>query len=127
MSAYDIGVPQPTFDIGFFPSSSWGLTSASFGNLQLPTFNWIQAFWASNLGAGVTPQLVVSMGHKTDAGVLIGNLVRFSYSGERVPMKGKIILSSGFDRFGNAITSTPINSGAPTTSLTQVIAFGGQY
>lgn len=124
MSSYDIDTSQPTFGIGFFPSSSWELTQSDFGNSRLWTFNWLQAFWDTNDFAE-TPQLVVAI--NSDAGDLIANLVRFSYSGERIPIKGKVILASGTDRRGNSISSTPINAGSPTDSLSQVIAYGGQY
>lgn len=128
MAQYDIAQNQATFDIGFFPTSTWQLTEANYGVLTLPTFNWVQAFWdTTDLGASIQPALVVSMGHTDSDSNLICNYVPFAYSGERVPIKGKIIVASGVDRFGNAITATPIDAGSPTDSLILVMAHGGQY
>jgi hypothetical protein len=131
MADYDIAPSQLTAQIGFFPTSSWGLSDSDFDEIIIdgqvyPVFNWIQAIWNTTSFVG-TPQLVVSNGQKNVAGQLIGNLVVFGWSGETKPFKARFILSSAVDRFGNTITSTPINVASPANSLTKVMAYGGQY
>jgi hypothetical protein len=131
MADYDIAQTQLTAQIGFFPSSSWELRDSDFDETIIdgqvyPVFNWIQAIWNTTSFVG-TPQLVVSNGQKNVAGQLIGNLVVFGWSGETKPFKARFILSSAVDRFGNTITSTPINASSPADSLTMVMAYGGQY
>lgn len=109
-------------DIPFTPSCSWSLTEEDkdvFGKL---TFGWIQAFFDNTLS--VNPELVVFAGKYNDDGSKQGNLIRFAYSGERVKVKGNMILSTAKDCRGITIASTPIgNTG--TTDLLKVIAYGG--
>lgn len=126
MSSFDIAQNVINTQVPYFPSYSWGLTSSDFGVPDLWVFNWIQAFWDVNDFAA-TPKLVISNGERDANNDLICSLVQFAYSGERVNFKGKIILASGTDRRGNAITSTPINASSPADSFINVIAYGGNY
>jgi hypothetical protein len=125
MSAFDIDSSVINTQVPFFPSFAWGLTEADFGNSRLWAFNWLQAFWDTNDFTG-TPGLVISTGETDASGNLICSLIQFAYSGERIPVKGKILLESGTDRRGQVITSTGIG-GSTITDLTSVRAYGGNY
>lgn len=126
MSDFDIGNNVINTQVPFFPSYTWELTESDFGNVQLWTFNWVQAFWDVTNFVG-TPNLVVSTGERSASGNIIASLIRFAYSGQSIPIKGKIILATGTDRRGNTVTSIPIDAGSPTDSFSQVIVYGGNY
>ena len=125
MSLQDILISERNTGIPYFPSSSWNLTEESKGDITLPTFNWIQAFYDTD--AFTQPaQLVVWSGAFHADKTPIVSKVRFAFSGERINFKGKVIYASGVDRFGNTITSTVIGSDN-ATDLLEVIAYGAMY
>jgi hypothetical protein len=126
MAIKDIAITAPNNEVPFFPSSAWELTNADFGNQQLFTFNWIQAFWDSN-DLAEDPVLVISNGDLAADGSLIASAIQFAFSGERINVKGKIILATGTDRRGVTVNSLPIDAGSPTDSFSKVIAYGGNY
>jgi hypothetical protein len=126
MPIQDIAITARNNEVPFFPSSSWELTNADFGSQRLYTFNWIQAFWDSN-DLEEEPVLVISNGDLDDNGDLIANAIQFAFSGERINVKGKIILATGTDRRGVTVTSLPINAASPNDSFSKVIAYGGNY
>lgn len=126
----DLNIEQKNSLLPYFSSSTWNLTNADFlpgdepvlSNNKLPTFNWIQAFFDSTLG--VAPRLAVWSGRVDDDGLPVISNVRFAYSGDKVEIKGTAIMTSGTDRRGITVTSTPIGS-TLNADLTEVIAFGG--
>lgn len=120
MTAYDIATNELTKDIGFFPTSTWELTDTDYGK-SIATFNWVQAFWDSSY-TGMQPHLVFSTGNDS-----VASVVYFAYSGERIPFKSKVLLQTGTDRRNQTVTSTPIDAGSPTDSLSKVVVYGGQY
>lgn len=112
-------------ELPFFPSENWDLLEADKGNITLPTFNWIQAFYdVTQLSA--TPELAVWSGNNDVNGNPIVNRVRFPFSGAMIPFKGKAIFSSGTNIRGQTVTSAPIGN-TPTTDLLKVVAWGGMY
>lgn len=121
----DIQITSRNTEVPFFPNLSWNLTEASKGLLNLPTFNWIQAFFDAQ-SLTVPAQLVIWSGNSFSDGTPIVSKVRFAYSGERINFKGKVIYDSGADRFGNTINSSTIGDNE-TTDLLEVIAYGGMY
>lgn len=125
MSHFDIAQNVINTEVPYFPSYSWQLTAADFAIPTLWVFNWVQAFYDASLA--VQPTLVVSTGETGPDGTLIASAIYFAYSGERINFKGKILLASGTDRRGNMVTSTPIDAEAPTSSLENVIVYGGNY
>jgi len=119
-----IDIRDRNTDIPFTPSYSFSLTEDDKDTFFEIPFHWIQAFFDNTLG--VNPELVIYAGALNADNTKQGNLVRFSYSGERVKIKGRGILSTADDCRGVTITSTPIgNTG--TTDLLKVIAYGGAY
>lgn len=118
MSTKDLGITTDNVLLPFIPGKSWPIVSGDVGDLSMPTFNWIQAFWESSFTDPAI--LAVWSGDYNDAGVMIVNPIRFAYSGERVVFKGKVILANGVDRFGNTVTSSAIG-----TDLSAVYGFGG--
>ena len=117
-----LSVTDRNTDIPFFPNQTWNLVSADFGMTNLPTFNYIQAFYDPSLTE--VPQLALFTGSYSAPGVPILSLVRFAYSGERIQIKGSGIFLTGVNIRGQSISSTQIGS-TPTTQLSQVIAYGG--
>lgn len=116
----DLSVDSANCELPVIYDVAWNITQAQVDTVT-PTFGAIQAFFDSSLT--VVPQLVIDSG-KTIDGVPYQSLIRFAYSGEKHYFKGAIIRATGIDRFGNAITSTPIGS-TLTTDITYVQCFGG--
>lgn len=120
-SGNQISIGQYNRELPFFPNMSYIFTSADIGNLNLPAFMWIEAYFdAMNVSS---PQLAVWGGHYNADESPQVNIVRFAYSGQMKQFKGKGILSSGVDIRGVTITSTTI--GANPANLSQVIVHGG--
>ncbi len=130
MASFDIASTVPNPELPFFPTYSWEITDADFytgaPSTVLWPFIWVQAFFDATQ-ITVTPTLVFSSGQTTAAGVIICSAVYFPFSGALMPFKGQFFLESGVDRRGNTVNSTPINNAAPTTSLSKVILYGGNY
>lgn len=126
MSIQDIAQSVINSQVPYFPSAAWELTASDFGKQDLWVFNWIQAFWDAN-DLNVPPILVISNGDTATNGTLIANAIQFAYSGERINVKGKIILVTGVNRRGTTVNSLPINASSPTDSFSKVIAYGGNY
>ena len=122
MSKFDIGSNVINTEVGFFPGFAYELFSADFDKNSLHTFNWIQAFWDPSLAIDGPPGIVVF-----NQFTHFKSFVPFAYSGERVNIKAQSIATSGLDIRGNAITSLPIDPDAPTTSLSHVYVYGGNY
>lgn len=120
-SGNDISVGQYNREVPFFPNKSYVITAADVGNLYLPAFMWIEAYF--NAATVTDPHLAVWGGHYNADGTPQVNLVRFAYSGQMKQFKGKGILSSGTDCRGVNQTSTAI--GSDPANLTQVIVYGG--
>lgn len=119
-------VTQRNTELPFFPSISWPLIESDKGNFTLPTFHWIQAFFNSTT-LTEEPVLAIWSGKYASDGVTkIVSPVRFAFSGERINFKGKAIVATGVDIFGNTVTSLVIGSDA-TTDFSAVIAYGGSY
>lgn len=119
-----IDIRDRNTDIPFTPSYTYSLLEADKDTFFKIPFHWIQAFFDNTLS--VNPELVIYTGEINSDGSKQGNLVRFSYSGERIKIKGLGILTSADDCRGVTITSTPIgNTG--TTDLLKVVAWGGAY
>lgn len=125
----DILITDRNTGLPYFPSSTWTIleadkvTAATLPGSALPAFDWIQAFYdAEDLGTAA--QLAIWSGAFDALGNPIVSLVRFAYSGERINFKGKAIFTTGTDRRGVVITSTPIGNTA-ATDLLEVIAYGG--
>ena len=113
-------------NVPFFPQWNYPLFEADKGNISLPAFSWIQAFFDS-AELTVLPQLVIYSGtDESGANTPIYSVVQFAYSGERVNVKGQGIVASATDIRGNSIASTPIGS-THTSDLLQVFAWGGMY
>lgn len=121
-----IDINSRNTEVPYFPSSGYELFNADFGDVTLPTFNWIQATFDA-AAITVSPQLVVWSGDiDPDTGAYISTLVLFAYSGERINFKGKAILATGTDVRGNSITSTPIGATA-ASDLARVLTYGGMF
>lgn len=120
-SGNDISIGQYNRELPFFPNKSYVLTSADMGNLNLPAFMWIEAYFDPNNVSA--PRLAVWGGHYNADGSPQVNIVRFAYSGQTKVFKGKGILASGVDCRGVTQISTTI--GADPADLTQVIVYGG--
>ena len=106
----------------FFPNITWNLLQADIAAINLPTFNYIQAFFDESLA--VAPELALFSGSFHDTGLPILNLVRFAYSGDKIQIKGSGFFMTGTNIRGQTVSSIPIGS-VPTTDLLKVIAFGG--
>lgn len=113
-----ISISNRNTDVPFCPSNSWELFSADYG-VSLLTFNWLQAFVDDSFSG---PIILVYRGGDNP----YESIIRFPYSGALMPCKANIIVASGFDWRGNAITATPIGNNEPT-DISQVIAYGGNY
>lgn len=125
MGATALNITNRNSELPFFPSENWYLTEESKGNLLLPTFSWLQAFFdAENIT--VAPQLAVWSGQYHANGDPVLSVVRFAYSGERVNFKGKAVFAAGTNILNQVVTSAVIGETA-TTDLLQVIAWGGAY
>lgn len=119
-----LSITDRNTDIPFFPNVTWILEEADLDAKNLPTFNWIQAFYDSSTLSG-TPNLAVFTGAYHDDGVTpIVAYVPFAYSGERVNIKGNGIFSTGEDIRGVTITTTPLGAD-PATDILKVVAWGG--
>ncbi len=110
--------------IPFFPSGSWELKIANVVSdntkipaSTLPYFNYIQAFFPTETSTAI---LAIFAGKYHANGTPIVSPVRFAYSGERVNIKGQLILTTGTDILGYTVTSTTIGS-----DITNVYAYGG--
>lgn len=112
-----IDITNRNTDVPFFPSNSWELTAADYGNELLQTFNWIQAF-VDDAFSG--PIYLVVQGANEE----FQSLIRFPYSGAMVQFKGKSILATGTNWRGTAITATLIGADE-ATEIVEVIAYGG--
>lgn len=105
--------------ISFLPSSSWNIAAADYDKNTKAPFSWLQVFWDTATFTD-TPVLAVWSGqYQTDGTTPLVNPVYFAFPGERVFFKGKIIYTTGTDRYGNTITSTPF------ASLERIVAYGG--
>lgn len=128
----DLNITQNNGSVPYFPSLTWTYRNSDLittGKIPqggfIMTFNWIQAWYDQTLGT--PPQLLVYSGRTFDDGVTpILSLIRFSWSGEKINIKGNALYASGLDIRSQAVTSTPIGN-APTTDLSTVLAFGGMY
>ncbi len=90
---------------------------------NLFSFNWIQAFWDTEVFVGI-PILAVYAGAMADNGDPIVVPIQFAYSGERVYFHGKLIFDEGVDRLGNTIVSTPIGEAADS-NISALFIYGG--
>ncbi len=128
----DLNVLQNNGSVPYFPSLTWEYQNSDLittGEIPMGgfimTFNWIQAFFDSTIS--VPPELVIYSGRTLPDGITpIVSRIRFAYSGERINIKGNALYQSGEDIRGTTVTSTPIGA-APTTDISQVIAYGGMY
>lgn len=116
---HQISINNRNTDVPFFFSNSWQLTADDYG-VSLLTFNWLQAFVDTTLFSG--PIYLVYQGVDN----AYQSILRFPYSGAIMPVKGNVILASGTDWRGNAITATPIGDNE-STEIIEVIAYGGNY
>ena len=105
------------------PDICWNIFQEDVDSTTMPGFFLIQAFFSSTITE--PPQLVVDSLKVDNNGVPFQSLVRFSYPGQIIPMKGFRVLSEGVDRFGNVIISSTIGDD-PLTDISEVKVFGGQ-
>ena len=115
--------------IPFFPSESWKILNSDIINPATTIvssgkyFSYIQAFFdPTQLTNGAI--LAIYSGKTDSNGNHIVNPVRFGYSGQRIPIKGVAIFTTGLDINGNTITSTEIGS-TVTTQIQDVYVYGG--
>lgn len=127
-----LNVAQNNASIPFYTSYTWDylnsdiFTTPAQKNQFLLTFSWIQAFFSNTIT--VVPELVIWSGHYLPDGVTpLVSAIPFAFSGERVNVKGCALFATGTNVRGQTVTCVPINTAAPTTSLTKVTAWGGMY
>lgn len=120
-SGNDVSIRQYNRELPFFPNKSYVVAPADLGNLNLPAFMWIQAFFTA--ASVPSPQLVVWGGHYNADSTPQGNLIPFAYSGQIIQFKGKGLLSSAVDCRGVTQTSTAL--GGAVNQITRVVVYGG--
>ncbi len=119
----DIDTQSTNRLLPIIPDICWDIFQDDVDAVTMPAFFLIQAFFSSTITE--PPQLVVDSLKVDNNGVAFQSLIRFSYSGQIIPMKGFRVLSEGVDRFGNVITSSVIGDN-PLTDIAVVKVFGGQ-
>jgi hypothetical protein len=91
---------------------------------KLFPFSWIKVYYNSTLFVG-TPKLVVEYPNNNN----FDSLIAFGWNGDKDFHKGVRILSTGVDRLGRTINSTPIWDGEstfdPATQIAYVFVGGG--
>lgn len=124
MRANDINLQSQNTLLPVIPDIAWNITEDDIDTeTDSPTFMVIRAYFSNTLA--VPPQLVIDSGKTHQlGGASFQSLIRFAYSGEPQYFKGYRVLSEGVDRFGNAITSTPLGS-TPSTDILEIKVYGG--
>lgn len=128
----DFNITDRNTELPFFPSKDWGILAADVDSRadDLLPFNWLTAVYDPVLydGANLLPALVVWDGvtYRPDKITPQCGLVYFPFSGAKLNIKGRFIMSNGVDARGLAITSTPIGT-TEETDILEVRAEGGMY